>query len=70
MTIFDFIRKSKNDMNMRIYKEERLKFQGSMSEFKNTPLVKISSIIESEIVDFSISSNENTGEIEAVFNII
>ena len=70
MTIFDFIRKSKNDINMRIYKEERLKFQGSMSEFKNTPLVKISSIIESEIVDFSISSNENTGEIEAVFNII
>lgn len=70
MTIFDFIRKSKNDMNMRIYKDERLKFQGSMSEFKNTPLVKISSIIESEIVDFSISSNENTGEIEAVFNII
>ena len=70
MTISDFIRKSKNDMNMRIYKDRRLKFQGSMSEFKNTPLVKISSIIESKIVDFSISSNENTGEIEAVFNII
>ena len=30
MTIFDFIRKSKNDMNMRIYKDGRLKFQGSM----------------------------------------
>lgn len=70
MTIFDFIRKSKNGINMRIYKEGRLKFQGSMSEFKDTPLVKISSIIESGIVDFSISSNENTGEIEAVFNII